>query len=243
MNADPKIHLLWTGGWDSTFRLLNLLLVHRVPVQPYYLIDLERRGFADEIRAMGGIRQALLKDSRLDPVRLAPTVIFERSQLADDQELTQAMRRLRGNGRVGLQYDWMIRFARQYCPAPLELSIHKDDKAHAVLEESVVREETPTGRRARVSDSPSNPDFRIFSVFHFPLFDLTKRDMQDTADKHGFREFMEMTWFCHSPLPNGEPCGTCSPCIYAREEGLGRRIPLRGKMREKLHSVRRKLLK
>jgi hypothetical protein len=41
---------------------------------------------------------------------------------------------------------------------------------------------------------------------------------------------MENTWFCHTPLFNS-PCGTCSPCRQAIEHGLGRRIPLTGKVR------------
>src|SRR5688572_33020809 len=33
------VALLWTGGWDSTFRLLMLLLVERRAVQSYYIVD------------------------------------------------------------------------------------------------------------------------------------------------------------------------------------------------------------
>ena len=33
------VKLLWTGGWDSTFRLLQLLLLYEKKVQPYYIID------------------------------------------------------------------------------------------------------------------------------------------------------------------------------------------------------------
>ncbi len=32
-------HLFWTGGWDSTFRLLQLLLDEHKAVQTYYLLD------------------------------------------------------------------------------------------------------------------------------------------------------------------------------------------------------------
>ena len=40
----PKgnVNILWTGGWDSTFQLLSLLLLHGRKVTPYYLIDAER---------------------------------------------------------------------------------------------------------------------------------------------------------------------------------------------------------
>ena len=42
MRTKP-INLFWTGGWDSTYRLLYLLIVEKKYVQPYYIIDLTRK--------------------------------------------------------------------------------------------------------------------------------------------------------------------------------------------------------
>jgi len=39
----PVVNLLWTGGWDSTFRLLQLILDTRATIQPVYVIDTARR--------------------------------------------------------------------------------------------------------------------------------------------------------------------------------------------------------
>ena len=39
MKTEP-IKLLWTGGFDSTFRILYILVVEKKHVQPYYIIDL-----------------------------------------------------------------------------------------------------------------------------------------------------------------------------------------------------------
>jgi len=33
------INLFWTGGWDSTFRLIQLVFVNKKTVHPYYIID------------------------------------------------------------------------------------------------------------------------------------------------------------------------------------------------------------
>lgn len=49
--------------------------------------------------------------------------------------------------------------------------------------------------------------------------------MLKIAEKHGFDDIMEETWFCHTPTKDGKPCGMCNPCKYTREEGLGRRGP------------------
>ena len=43
VKVDSPRRLLWTGGWDSTYRLLDLLLVQKQHVQPYYVeMPLER---------------------------------------------------------------------------------------------------------------------------------------------------------------------------------------------------------
>ena len=51
---EPKkiVNLLWTGGWDSTFRLCQLILVKRKNVQPYYIIDNKRKSLQKELITM-----------------------------------------------------------------------------------------------------------------------------------------------------------------------------------------------
>jgi hypothetical protein len=62
------------------------------------------------------------------------------------------------------------------------------------------------------------------------LFEVTKLDMAREADDRGWRPFMDMTWFCHSPI-RGKPCGICNPCLYTIEEGLGDRLPRLSRVR------------
>jgi hypothetical protein len=70
VDGEPT-QLLWTGGWDSSFRLLQLVLVERRPVRPIYVIDTGRPSTLFELRAMEAIRAGLL--ARLpDSSPLAP---------------------------------------------------------------------------------------------------------------------------------------------------------------------------
>ena len=57
--AGPCVNLLWTGGWDSTFRLLQLLLLHRVAVAPHYLEDPTRASTQIELETMARIADQL----------------------------------------------------------------------------------------------------------------------------------------------------------------------------------------
>ena len=52
-------NLFWTGGWDSTFRLLQLVVEQGRLVQPYYIIDPNRLSLRHEIKAMSDIEQAI----------------------------------------------------------------------------------------------------------------------------------------------------------------------------------------
>ena len=62
--------------------------------------------------------------------------------------------------------------------------------------------------------------------------------MRAEAQRAGLEPCMELTWFCHRPIDD-EPCGVCNPCIYTIEEGLGDRVPERGRRRYRMRVVPR----
>lgn len=51
MTNYKKVNLLWTGGWDSTFRLLQLI-EENVQIQLFYFIDEKRKSTNIEIERM-----------------------------------------------------------------------------------------------------------------------------------------------------------------------------------------------
>ena len=243
-DAPATTRLLWTAGWDSTFRLLVALLVRGNAVQPYYLIDPDRPSTPDELHAMRRIADAVARRFPDAAGRLCSPVVARVIDLRPDPAITARFQRLRSRSHLGGQYDWLARFAAQENLRDLELAIHRDDRAHAFLERYVVRDDNGDGDRDgdpfyRLRDDPPDADLVLFAPFRFPVFERTKRDMQREAIEHGFADVMELTWFCHAPTSGGRPCGRCNPCRYTIEEGLGRRVPLPGRLR--YH--RRRLLK
>jgi hypothetical protein len=228
---DEPIRLLWTAGWDSTFRLLEALLVRGKSVQPYYLVDAQRPSTAYERRAMEQISAALARSHPDAAPRLHIPVVSGVADLRQDPAITARFERLRSRSHLGGQYDWLARFALQHGLNDLELSIHCDDHAAGFLQPHVVREDGGGDPYFRLRDDPPDDDLLIFRDFRFPIFDKTKREMQRLARRHGFAELMEMTWFCHVPTPDGRPCGRCNPCRYTMAEGLARRIPFKTRLR------------
>lgn len=47
-----KHTLLWTSGWDSIFRLLEIILIEKELVQPIYIIDEDRKSLKNELNAI-----------------------------------------------------------------------------------------------------------------------------------------------------------------------------------------------
>lgn len=225
-------HLLWTGGWDSTFQLLRLLLLQRRPVVPFYLVDATRPSTDVEIATMRRIRERLVRDHPHTGDLFAQTRFFKVADLAEDATIDQAFRRSLHQAFMGNQYAWLARFCRQQGIDDMQLCIHRDDKAHAVIEPYVIRVAEPDGETTyRFDPNFADTDqYTLFGRFSFPLFETSKLDMERVAAEYGWNDVMHMTWFCHRPRRDQLPCGRCNPCLYTIEEGLGWRIPTSSRM-------------
>ena len=228
------VDLLWTGGWDSTFRLLRLVVAEGRAVRPHYVEAPVRAGTSYELAAMRGIRQRI--EQRGLGHLLAPLQTMVEDDIAPDPRTKPWIVALRARSKLGWQYEYLSRYARQVLPdgGRLELSVHLDDKAEGFLRPHVFRSGDTYVMRDEIADEP----MRLFEPFSFPLLDVTKNDMAAAAHQGGFADLMDLTWFCHTPR-NGEPCGTCNPCVYTHDEGMGHRLPRAAHVRRRLSSVRR----
>ena len=81
------VHLAWTAGWDSTFRLLQLLLIEKRPVQPHYIVRPEE-STGQEIDAMHRIRRRLLSDYPEAREGLKPTALIDVRAIAIEYTLS-----------------------------------------------------------------------------------------------------------------------------------------------------------
>jgi len=236
LDADESAtRLLWTGGWDSTFRLLQLLMVERRSVQPYYVIDRAqfRPAVPAERHAMDLIREWVTCLYPEAGAGLRPTIECPYHDIAANPQITGFYEQSLKFGFIGGQYEWLARFCAQHGIDDMELAIHRDDKARELIEDLIDDSRTRLDPRFA-----GDGRYELFKYFRFPLFDRTKLEMRDEACRAGFEDIMAYTWFCHRPI-DGEPCGVCNPCIYTIEEGLAERIPPRGMRRYRLRVVPR----
>ncbi|KKB45031.1 7-cyano-7-deazaguanine synthase [Bacillus thermotolerans] len=218
-------NVLWTGGWDSTFRVLDLILNKNKTVRPYYILDRDRKSTSMELKTMERIKAMIKEKNPEAEQRILETVIIEKDNIPINNEITKNYSYLASLSRLGSQYDWLARYADSQGINNIELCIHKDDKAEGFIKNDVVIVTSEEDSYFRLKTELSKPQLCIFSYFHFPLLEMTKLEMGKISKESDFDHIMEGTWFCFNPTKIGTPCGYCNPCKYTREEGLGRRVP------------------
>lgn len=227
MSRDTPVNLFWTGGWDSTFRLLQLLLEHRLPVAPVYLIDDTRASTQFEFDTMDAIRDALFDAYPRAHALLRPTQVSRVSDIAPDAELDAGYARLAARYGMGNQYAWLSRYCRQQRLRGIELScecaLHG---AGVMLQANIAPIETPQGYASfHIPPGAPDPDATLlFGAFGLPLVRTTRQQMVAQAQREGWMRLMGMTWFCHHPTRAGTPCGLCNPCLASIKQGFGWRV-------------------
>lgn len=233
---EKAVNLLWTSGWDSTYRLLELLLVHKRPVQTYYLFDRNRHSYPMEVEAMEKIKTlARKKAPQVDQLWL-PTLFKEVSEIKPNERITQQYQQILSIKRIGSQYEWLACFADEMGIDDLELCVDMRTPGFftSYVKPRLVPIPEGSSYNYRLEDNPDNPVLKLFGYFRFPVQDYLKLDLQELAIKHGYIDIMEHTWFCHYPIRK-QPCGICTPCKVTMEHGMRRRIPFFSQIRNFVH--------
>src|SRR5690242_14777665 len=105
------VKLLWTGGWDSTYRLLELVFKEQRAVEPYYVIDPFRLSTSIELDTQARIKEAIGYRSSGAAQLIADTRIIQLSEIAPNETVTVAYNRLRQSAGIGTQYEWLARLS------------------------------------------------------------------------------------------------------------------------------------
>lgn len=220
----PIVNVLWTGGLDSTARIVEL---SRKPltIQPYYIVDNHRVSTKKEVEAMKNIKETLLAD-KLTKAEIRPVISIMVSEITPDKAITNAWTALNKRYKVGSQYDFLARYAKQN-NIILEVGIEKGDgRAQTAIhnESKMIKFHDESGINYRIEEESSSSDTNeLFKYFTFPLWEKDKHAEVRMMEELGAADIVGMTWFCHSPLFGG-PCGHCNPCKDARHYGFSWRL-------------------
>lgn len=221
------VYLFWTGGYDSTFRLCQLLLIEKATVQPIYISDpnldndpgknTKRHNHSSEYNAMNTIRKNLNKKFPFTKKTLLKTMDINNINLDPDikhnMKILAKQKRMR---RSTSQYGGMAQVSRDL-DANIEVSIEKaehnngffrtintrliDNKKNADYRNHIIR------KNLDVYDQP----LKIFKNFVFPIIFISKKEMYKISKKNNFDDIMRTTWSCWYPV-NNKPCKKCIMC-------------------------------
>ncbi|WP_289130536.1 hypothetical protein [uncultured Clostridium sp.] len=216
-----KVNILWTSGWDSTFRLMQLLEKGEVKIQPYYIIDENRASTDIEIKKMNEIINMSIEKWNHCKELILPIKYINKNKINEYSNIINSFNKLKKQSFIGSQYEWLGCVSHDV--KELELCIHEDDKAHAFIKDYVVQKGDIEGKFYTISEDADEDVLNVFGNYKFPILDYTKLDMMKEAEEKNFKDIMMNTWFCHTPI-NGEACGKCNPCIYTIEEGMKFRL-------------------
>lgn len=219
------VKILWTGGFDSSYRMVQLSKFE-VTVQPFYLSD-ERISEKNELKAIEKITEDIRKNPETK-CTILPLKMYKVTDIEADKEITNAYKSLREEIPLGIQYDWLPRFAKSN--PGLELCLEKAESSKAykcIMKYGEIKIE----KKGDVSYCVIDPDkssenlVKIFGAFHFPLplFHITKLETKKEYEKLGYKDTIQETWFCFNPI-NNQPCGICNPCKSVVEEGMSFRL-------------------
>lgn len=239
-SPSDTVATFWTGGWDSTFRILDLVVNYGCRVQPVYVVDEYRKSHSNELLATKKVRAML--EQRFPDVShlLLPTEIVHRKSLVVPEKIAEQFAFLRSVFEIGWQYEWLAAAVEASQFDQIEVAFHSDDnqQIYSFLSQHQVKDTNACGApswvlRDWVAKDKYEEGMKLFQHFSYPTLMMGKEEMDRVARESNFADMLEETWFCHYPFGN-EPCGACYVCRRYIETGLTRRFPKSALMRNKV---------
>ena len=223
-NNKKVVYLFWTGGYDSTFRLCELLLIHKKPVQTIYISDIiddkhrdgtRRHSKNKELSSMKKIRKTLIEKYPYCKQLLLPTKHIKKINI--DSDIQRKMNILFKRDMVRrptCQYGAMAQVTRNM-NKDIEVCIVKGDKLHTSITNKLIcnfGKCKVQDKKIKKNINHWNKPLHIFDRFIFPLHNMTKEQLYIIAKKYSFIPILKKSWSCWYPQNNGQPCGTCIMC-------------------------------
>ena len=220
-NIDKIHYIYWTGGYDSTFRLCEMLINEHKIVQPIYInfnLDNDckecddklwyRRNRRQEMNAMKRIRKAIINKYPNFKNKLLETDIVN-NDIIDKNFEKYFIKKFFSNNlwpkkRLFHQYYFLSKYAL-YNKIKIDtgvLGMHKKSKLYQYLSNHLVKIEN--NWEIQNNSSP-------ISHLRFPLFNRTKKALLDKAKLYSFDDILKLSWSCWFPK-NDKPCGICPMC-------------------------------
>ncbi|MFC0875439.1 hypothetical protein ACE01N_02545 [Saccharicrinis sp. FJH2] len=238
-SESDAIKLLWTGGWDSTYRLCEILILLKRNVQPIYLIDEGRYSTREELQAQAEIKLKLGQKFPYIKDLLLPTRFYTVSDIKISPEIHKNYTAVRNIIGLGYQYQWLAGFCEQYNISHLELGFEwtLGSSKHEFLSKYVIKR-NDVDYESYILDPIHEKDaaYNLLRFYDWPIWLKTRDNMVEISQKFNFYDILHLSWFCHKPI-NGKPCGRCNPCKDVIHYGFKYRLGQRALIRYRLRNI------
>ena len=226
------VHIFWTGGLDSTYRVVELSRQECI-IQPHYIIITGRSTVENELRAISDITNILNSDERtkakiLPPEKCSKSELEEYADILSAWELLHKLKKFNST-----QYPLLAGYARQKnLKVEMGIQFSENGTVVKVLDESCLvdcPDQDDVMMMDPVKGSQEWASYTIFKDCLFPksLYHKTKREEIEELKSWGYDKVLKKVWTCFHPVL-GMPCGHCFPCKSAMKEGAGMLVPFAG---------------
>lgn len=229
--------IFWTGGFDSTFRLLQLINDNSINELEIFYISLfidnthqannqiesyvfaGRRSIEQELKTMSSILSMIevSKISKFTIIGKSDTLLlcnlifnFHFMNYISKEKIEYTDK----TERLYLELYKQNIVLRPVCQwgAITQILEELDIEADICIEKGgnfweKLSSKVQNGKVNFNDDST----LKVFSRYHLPILELTKEEMLETAIKNDWYEILKNTWSCWYP-DNGRPCEECFAC-------------------------------
>lgn len=229
------VNILWTGGWDSTFRLCQLSRMDGVEVQPVYFYKegvSDRTNWKKEIQAQNTLLPLLRQKEATKACILNPIRLTEKD-LPQSKNFDQAFEKWKSSPLMPGQLHFLGKLPMlfpklEYCIEGPTLKRRQQGfklgKTQVFLEEHGFRFHFRPDGYADMDTSQADPELKLlWGGFTFPILGITEMAMVPIIRSWGYEALFKHTWTCDH---NGdEPCGICHNCETKWASGLKNFFP------------------
>lgn len=216
MQEKTKVNIFWTGGMDSTFRVVQLLMTSEFLVQPHYIVRSED-STGIELDAMIRIRRAISREYPELLPRLLPTIFTNEGLVPEFEDVREYIEELRKSIKIVDQYQMMSNYCKAFAIDRMEVAITNEFEFFEQFTNSLA-----------------------FKAFVYPLKELTKPGLYNISRESNWNHLLDMTSTCRRPRKNIKACGTCSTCVDMVIQDMGFTLPLMSRMKANIQIPFRK---
>lgn len=229
-------YIFWTGGYSSTFLLIQALIIEGYPVQPIYIkcqtmndnFSIQgKQSQQKEIETMSRLRSKILSEfPHLKPMFLPTMYVYS---IKKDYEVSNNFRQIYKHFTFFSpdvnQFERLARFSIHY-DKNIEIGLIKTGTSLDYATSGIRSNEgtkncqiITKNKLVELNNNPNNinpvkkyDNIDIFRNFRFPIIHMSKVDIKRLASRQKILYLLQMTWTCWHPNDSGNPCNKCHQC-------------------------------